>query len=104
MSARNLIDTVRYHLDEAQAAYDNKAWVEQFAVAHVALDSLADTLDQYDTTRAELAELRAQVRHLADEAVELAIEDNVSAEWFAERLRALVGPWPHEADREGHTE
>lgn len=50
-------------------------------------------------TRAELAELRAQVRYIADE---LAGADTgtpyvyVSAIVLEAKLRALVGPWPHE--------
>ena len=44
--------------------------------------------------RAELAELRAQVRHLADE---LEGATPYQALRVMERLRELVGPWPHES-------
>ena len=46
--------------------------------------------------RADLAELRAQVRHLADEYDSHL--SPIATQAFVKRLRELVGPWPHEED------
>ncbi len=51
--------------------------------------------------RAELAELRAQVRYLADEIEEgwpEAKSGGLVPSDVIERLRALVGPWGYEKD------
>lgn len=50
--------------------------------------------------RADLAELRSQVRYLADEYErpnELALVERAHV---AHQLRQLVGPWPHETTKE----
>jgi uncharacterized protein YukE len=58
------------------------------------LDEHGDTR----TLRAELAELRAQVRYALDD---WGGDDHIrytsqSTRTLVKRLRALVGPWPHE--------
>lgn len=53
--------------------------------------------------RADLAELRSQVRYLADEFEVTVPPPDLPDRYdllrldVIERLRALVGPWPHEA-------